>query len=169
MFAAFNILTKPSEEREEEIHTELEILLFRQGISEYEPKTAIAKEIYKLHHHTFDYLSKVHLMAKGVAGKRDVTWGWTLVYQWILDNKYELADGFETAVDGVVEADAQIEQAKRKLVQKGYEKHVRVKCSLEHGFEVIGVILQVLSGTLVEVLAEDSIYELHVSSIRLME
>ena len=69
----------------------------------------------------------------------------------------------------MVEADAQIEQAKRKLVQKGYEKHVRVKCSLEHGFEVIGVILQVLSGTLVEVLAEDTIYELHVSLVEVME
>ena len=108
-------------------------------------------------------------MAKGVVGKRDVTWGWEQVYQWILDNRFELADDFERVVDCVVEADAQIEEAKRKLVQKGYKKHARVKCSLEHGFEVIRVILQVLSGTLVEVLAEDTIYELHSSLVKVME
>ena len=76
---------------------------------------------------------------------------------------------FQSAVGGVVDADAQIEEAKRNMGEKGYKQHARVKCSLEHGFEVIRVIVRVLSRTVVEVLAEDTIYELHTSLVEVIE
>ena len=69
----------------------------------------------------------------------------------------------------MVDADAQIEEAKKFLGEKGYKQYARVKCSLEHGFEVIRVIVRVLSRTVVEVLEEDTIYELHTSLVEVIE
>ena len=69
----------------------------------------------------------------------------------------------------MVDTDAQIEEVKKFMGEKGYKQYARVQCSLEHGFEVIRVIVLVLSKTVVEVLAEDTIYELHTSLVALIE
>ena len=166
LFSAYNILHNNSQK---EIEDELKTLLFRQGVSDYRKKTAKSQAIYKLHHLTFRYLSGVQHLAKGVVGKRDVIYRWRQVYEWIFDNRKSLMADFLSAVGGVVDADAQIEEAKKILGEKGYKQYARVKCSLEHGFEMIGVIVRVLSRTVVEVLAEDTSYELHTSLVEVIE
>ena len=94
---------------------------------------------------------------------------WSKVYELIFKNRKSLMADFWSAVGGVVDADAQIEEAKKNLGETGNKQHAHVKCSLEHVVKVIGVIVRVLSRTVVEVLAEDTIYELHLSLVEVME
>ena len=107
-------------------------------------------------------------LARGVIPKREIIYGWAKVAEWIQDNRLSAEVEFESAVGGVVDTDAKIVEAVEFMRAKGFKPGAPVQCSLEHGFEVNRIILQVLSKQTVEVWANDCIYELHTTKVELI-
>ena len=165
VLSAYNILLC---ENQTEIEKELGTLLFCQGIVEHEKKTGKSEQIYKLHQLTFQHLSGVLKLARGVIKKRDVIYGWATVFEWIQERRQSPEVEFESAVGGVFDGDAKIVEAVEIMSARGFKPGVTVQCSLVHDIKANRFILQVLSKQTVQVWVNDCIYELHTTKVKLI-